>query len=226
MNKNKIIAIIGFCLITINIFLVSVDLMSLNRNFMLKEFVSLKVGETMKISNEDLVKIADKMILYFTTDSDELNLEVSVNGQKQMFFNQRELDHMVDVKALYLNVKLVNLVVGVGFFTILAYLIFSKNLKELNTKNYFFSLKIMGGILAIIIGYMLIDFNGFWTLFHTLLFNNDLWILNPATDLLINLVPEKFFFDLCLRIVYAVIMLLGMVWFALHTVERRKKRAN
>jgi len=44
------------------------------------------------------------------------------------------------------------------------------------------------------------DFNRYFTLFHEIFFNNDLWLLNPATDLMINLVPEQFFFDTAITI--------------------------
>ena len=36
------------------------------------------------------------------------------------------------------------------------------------------------------------DFTSAFTLFHELSFTNDLWLLNPAEDLLINLLPEAF----------------------------------
>ena len=39
----------------------------------------------------------------------------------------------------------------------------------------------------------LIDFNTLFTGFHRLMFTNDLWLLNPATDLLIRLMPLPFF---------------------------------
>jgi uncharacterized membrane protein len=31
-------------------------------------------------------------------------------------------------------------------------------------------------------------------------FDNDLWILNPATDLLVNIVPQPFFIDIAIFI--------------------------
>ena len=37
-------------------------------------------------------------------------------------------------------------------------------------------------------------------MFHHIFFNNDLWMLNPDTDLLINIVPEPFFMDTAARI--------------------------
>ena len=36
--------------------------------------------------------------------------------------------------------------------------------------------------------------------FHHLFFDNDLWILDPAKDNLINLLPEGFFSDTAFRI--------------------------
>ena len=44
------------------------------------------------------------------------------------------------------------------------------------------------------------DFSRYFIVFHHIFFNNDLWILNPATDLLINIVPEPFFADTAFRI--------------------------
>lgn len=53
------------------------------------------------------------------------------------------------------------------------------------------------------------DFNGFWTTFHQLFFTNDLWLLNPATDLMINLFPEAFFSHLVIRILLWFLCLLS-----------------
>ena len=44
------------------------------------------------------------------------------------------------------------------------------------------------------------DFTKYFVIFHHIFFNNDLWMLNPDTDLLINIVPEPFFMDTAARI--------------------------
>lgn len=44
------------------------------------------------------------------------------------------------------------------------------------------------------------DFTKYFVIFHKIFFDNDLWILDPATDLLINIVPEPFFMDTAARI--------------------------
>ena len=56
------------------------------------------------------------------------------------------------------------------------------------------------GFLILLGIWILADFTGFWTTFHQLFFTNDLWLLNPATDLMINLFPEAFFSHLVIRI--------------------------
>ena len=43
------------------------------------------------------------------------------------------------------------------------------------------------------------DFGGAFTFFHRLLFRNDLWLLDPRTDLLIRVCPESMFMAMGLR---------------------------
>ena len=53
-------------------------------------------------------------------------------------------------------------------------------------------------------------------MFHKLFFNNDLWILDPAEDLVINILVEPFFADIALKTalycaaVLAVIIVTGI----------------
>jgi integral membrane protein (TIGR01906 family) len=50
----------------------------------------------------------------------------------------------------------------------------------------------------------LIDFDGLWTRFHQVAFRNDLWLLDPATDYLIMLFPEPFWFTATIGIATSV----------------------
>ncbi len=45
-----------------------------------------------------------------------------------------------------------------------------------------------------------VDFSSAFTFFHETLFTNDLWLLNPETDLLLRLLPEQFFADIAATI--------------------------
>ena len=65
-----------------------------------------------------------------------------------------------------------------------------------------------------------VDFSSLFVLFHKLAFTNDLWLLDPQTDLLIRLMPLEFFIS------YAAIIgccwLLGMVGLLIYTIFRIK----
>ena len=48
--------------------------------------------------------------------------------------------------------------------------------------------------------YIALDFEGAFIAMHRLLFTNDLWLLDPRTDLLICLMPEEMFISLAVRL--------------------------
>ena len=50
-----------------------------------------------------------------------------------------------------------------------------------------------------------LDFSAAFNFFHEMLFTNDLWLLNPATDLLIRICPIGMFMSMGARIGLAVL---------------------
>ena len=60
------------------------------------------------------------------------------------------------------------------------------------------------------IGIISTDFSKYFIVFHKIFFNNDLWVLDPRTDMLINIVPEGFFFDTAARIALVFAVIVGM----------------
>ena len=55
-------------------------------------------------------------------------------------------------------------------------------------------------LLAVLTAIISSNFSKYFIVFHHIFFNNDLWMLDPQTDLLINIVPEPFFMDTAARI--------------------------
>ncbi|MBL1227018.1 TIGR01906 family membrane protein [Enterococcus sp. BWR-S5] len=96
--------------------------------------------------------------------------------------------HFYEVKRLFLlnyGVLLVTIVPS-GFF--LRYL--KKNGWLWRLMNPFR----IGLILPLILLFlMFIGFDQFFVQFHSIFFNNDAWLFNPATDPIINVLPETFF---------------------------------
>lgn len=67
-------------------------------------------------------------------------------------------------------------------------------------------------------------------IFHHIFFNNDLWLLDPATDLLINIVPEPFFVDtasyIALVFGISVAVIFGVSRWWLRREKRQRKQAD
>ena len=109
-------------------------------------------------------------------------------------FNDREIAHMRDVYDLFSLARVVrNATIAVGL--LLMFTAFYRNGRWRPTfergcavgSALFFAPLIAVGIWAAI------DFTAAFNGMHTLLFRNDLWLLNPGTDLMIRMLPEAFF---------------------------------
>ena len=73
------------------------------------------------------------------------------------------------------------------------------------------------GVTALLAGIISTDFTKYFIIFHKIFFTNDLWQLDPRTDLLINIVPEPFFMDTAARIGITFCLMTGACFFsALH----------
>ena len=111
-------------------------------------------------------------------------------------FNQREIDHMVDVRELMNKLWRLHEIV---FLLIIIRLIISF-LSERKEALLNISREIrMSGMLSVIflvsIGvFSLLLFDQFFLQFHEIFFSNDLWRLDPKADRLIQIYPQKFWF--------------------------------
>lgn len=185
------------------ILLSSIDLFSFDRSFYQKEYQKLGVPEVIKIDVNELMLVTDALLDYTAGQRNDLTIEAIIDGASRQVFNDKEITHMKDVAVLYQNAMFVRnsalLVLLVSI--IIAYKSKLKDFRLLLAHTYnqvslVFTL-FVGTILMIAV----IDFTWFWTNFHHVFFSNDLWLLNPKTDILIMMVPEQFFFDLTFRII-------------------------
>ncbi|SJZ90069.1 TIGR01906 family membrane protein [Anaerorhabdus furcosa] len=192
-------------------FLTCLDFNSFNHDFYKSEYDKLGVADEIGISRVELQETTDVLLDYIQDKRDDLNVSAVILGQERQVFNEKEIMHMVDVKDLYLTTMNVRMMTGIGFivFGLLGILFDRKNALRNSTEMF-----IMGTVsaltLILFLGmYAMIDFDQFWLQFHYIFFTNDLFLLDPATDILIQMVPSQFFFDLVFRI--AGTFLLGMV---------------
>lgn len=197
-----------------------------------KEYNKYEVKETINMEMEDLLEVTDVMMDYLRGDREDLQVVTRVDGTLKPFFNQRELAHMIDVKHLFLAglaLRRVGLVIAAASLALLYFCKgkWSKVLPEaicMGTGLFFAA----ACILAVVVS---TDFTKYFTIFHEIFFDNDLWILNPDTDLLINIVPEPFFIDTVFRIAVVfggsiLLLLLASVFWLRRQGKGRNRRLD
>lgn len=197
------------------ILLLNLNLHIYNEKFYLNEFEKNNVYDALE--KEKVIENYNLLLGYFR---DKNNLD-------QSFFNEKEKMHLVDVKNL---VRLSSYILYFSGFIILL------TISYLISRKFFSNLKkglLIGSILTIIIlGIFLLlallDFTNIFLQFHFSFFSNDLWQLNPATDNLIVMFPEGFFYDsvvamLVNSLVSSAVVFLFLIFWNLVKPSAKKK---
>ena len=156
---------------------------------------------------------ADQIKEYFGNDAEFLDLRVDYAGTEVSLYKEREILHMVDVKALMQAVFAITRWTGVTLLLLLS--VGLLGLKEQVFPLLLRSLKwsaIGTGIFLIVFGgTAAIDFGWLFTQFHFLSFANDLWLLDPYNDYLIIMFPQQFFFEATLFIGLLTVIDFGLL---------------
>jgi len=158
-------------------------------------FDRYEVSQVTGIEPEELEKVAHGLISYWNSDEETFNITVIKDGQPFTLFNAREVGHLVDVKGIF---RLIYKILLGSFIYALVFLGLNlflwKDRKQLAAGLMWGSG--LGIMLMILLGVLAItDFNWLFWQFHVFSFDNTMWLLDPATDYLIMLFPEGFWFD-------------------------------
>ena len=208
--RNTFSLIFGLSIIVAMI-LSSVQAVVFNHSFYTSLYAKLNLAQVENISQEDLEESIFMMVDYVEGKRDDLNGEITWRSKKQPTFNTKEIRHMKDVRNLWLSVVV---------------------LVVINRKQALFDLMLgfKNGLIAITIllvffgFWWFIDFTGFWTWFHTIVFpGNSDWLLNPATDFMIVICPEQMFSTMVLQIALRFILSFGGLALVLYVLTKIQK---
>jgi len=185
------------------------------------------VSEDTGIPWEDLEKVARSIRDYFNDDRAWLLVTARVEGEERLLFNQRELLHMRDVKALVRGVYRVQegslaLIVLASLVAVL--LEGRQGLRRVLGWLKRGGLLTVGLVLAVGVG-VVVAFPWLFYLFHLLAFRNPYWMLDPRRDYLIRLFPQGFWFDATLFVTLSTLaggLLLALLgWLGHRRLSRR-----
>ena len=137
-------------------------------------------------------------------------------------FHDYEIIHLFDVRTLMDGISLAaNLCLMLSAATAAALAVMYRRQRFSFGRGF---VSFLAAAAAVIL-YAVLDFNAVFTLLHRLLFTNELWLLNPNTDLLIALMPEGMFMHLALRILWRVLPLFA-AFAVLSLLIKKQKRGT
>jgi integral membrane protein (TIGR01906 family) len=178
------------------------------RPFYVRQYEKHNVSAVIRVDEDTLMAATDHLLDYMRGRRADLHFTAMVNGQEREYFSQREKDHMVDVMELFdLLFRVRNIAVWLFLFLVSCMALFKYNIKYLLARcgrEVMTGFVILAALLVMVIS---VNFDRAFTIFHLIFFDNDLWILDPAVDLLINMVPLGFFIDIS---IFIVLLLVGL----------------
>lgn len=226
---RKILYCVNAASILLILLSIAVFIPAYSSAFYSKEYDKHSIPQSISVPKEDLMIVTDNLINYMKGKDAELDSYAHVAGEYRPFFSQREKDHMVDVRGLLLGGMTLR---NFCFFFTLAVALMAFYTKDSKTAVKYTLFTIIIIMLAILILFIIIsmNFEYAFVLFHEIFFNNDLWILDPNVDLLVNIVPLPFFIDIAARVgglfVLMVAITVLILWILLRRGQPRQNKGT
>lgn len=199
---KKALVILLIISISIAMLMTSIENNAYSKNYYLKAFKKFNIEEVTGKSIENLGEISDSLIAYLKGEGyDELLIP---------YFNDKEVAHMRDVQDLFDQARVLKYFSMTLSLILIIYLGIKKGKKSLG-KILFYGLFANHVIVLLIALVIVTEFNKYWTIFHHIFFTNNLWLLNPKTDLMIQMLPEQFFSGIALNIMLSFFLYLAII---------------
>ncbi|MEX2080723.1 MAG: TIGR01906 family membrane protein [Dehalococcoidia bacterium] len=191
---RRLAAIIFIVAVPVLLITTNVRILTSEVRFYERGFREHDAEATTGIALEELDRAASEIVAYFEDDRETLRIVVEEDGDEVSLFDERETEHMEDVKGL------MRLVYRLNEFTIayvLAYVGLAalwageRSLRQV-ARDALFGLAVGLGVVLVVGLLAVVGFDATWNQFHELAFRNDFWQLDPDTDHLIQMFPEPF----------------------------------
>ncbi len=203
--------VFGWCVI-LALLLGCVRIDAFSTSFYEQFYKESNLASQIGVSEGDLNKSMDMMLDYVLGKRENLDDTIIRYGKEVEVYNEKEKTHMMDVKHLYdVAMRVLIGAIGIGIGCVLWITYRYRDLKKILGQ-------LCAGLLSATLCFLLVivwlgiwiltDFTDFWTHFHGVFFTNDLWLLDPATDFMIVICPEKMFFTLVVKILIHFMLVL------------------
>lgn len=223
MKADRIISALSGIALMIALLLTAVDFCCFLKPFYHYEYETGKQAEKIGMSAEGLNAATDTLLDYLQDRRDDIFVKTEVNGTEREVYNQREILHMRDVKNLYQNAVLARNILACA--SLAGFLVlffrdrrhFPSRLKE-GLKQGLLCLVLLVLFVSV---WAIADFDSFWLNFHYVFFDNDLFLLDPNTSIMINMFPSSFFMHMVFLIIFVFALMAAAVYGIACFMEKR-----
>jgi integral membrane protein (TIGR01906 family) len=140
-------------------------------------------------------------------------------------FTERERLHMVDVAALFAGGRRIALGALAGAGALLAFAGWRGGRRAVG-QGVLLGIGAFMGFVGLIGLWALVDFGAWFTAMHQIVFTNDLWLLDPAESMLIQMLPLEFFMNAVRLIALRFLAMLGLLALGAWLLNRKSRRTG
>lgn len=220
------LSLINFITLLVLVTYVSVIIPTNTKMFYKYEYEKNKIEEVINIKMENLQIVTDHMLDYLNNKNDDLTVNTVVNNTLVSFFSDREIAHMKDVKYLFLTFELIrNISIGLFLSTGITMIFIDKSKLYLPKIYKYLSITTLVLLIMLVVTVSM-NFNNAFEIFHQMFFDNDLYLLDPNVDFLINILPLRFFIDIAIIIASIFVTLMVILILISHFYIKKVIKGN
>ena len=160
-------------------------------------FAACADTQAMNVPASQYDAIAQALSRYFAGKADTPQAQSLKGGALASAFNEKELQHLSDVRRLFQSLRALGLILMIAVSALMLTACALAWRSRLTARTLARTVLLGWAGAMVLIGAVAllaaVAFNSLFVLLHRLLFSNELWLMDPQTDLIILLMPESFF---------------------------------
>lgn len=212
--------VIALCMV-IGIFITSLNIICFSgTGWFRHEYEKYSVLEDVRgeMSMESALEVTDEMIDYLKGRRDNLAVYTTVDGSSREFFSEKEKTHLEDCRRIFAAASKL----GLWCYAVAVVLLVIGYIRREKGLALSFACWTTLIAAAAAVGFLSAGFERLFTGMHLSIFDNQLWLLNPSEDNLINLLPLGFFSDTATMIAALSVAIEAVIILVLFTVEKKR----
>ncbi len=212
---------ISYLVFPLLVVIVALFIMAGFQPFYSYQFEKNGVYQVVDIDRAAMPTVIDRLSGYVVGRYPTFNYQLTIGGVRCDVYNAREVLHMADVRKTFDVTRYIGAFIAIYVTAVIFALAAEQRL------DYLVKLT-RAGLIGVVIATLLLgvlvasNFAKYFVVFHEIFFDNDLWLLNPATDRLIQMLPQVFFRDIVLAIIGLAIGLAALSHLVALSISRRR----